>query len=148
MSHEIRTPLNAIVGYSDLLEDDVKAKNFESSSQMTSYLKEGVNRLLKLVDNIVEVSLLESGNETIDLAEIDINVIINSNKDYWIKEAKAKSIELTCQLSSGKNTVLGNEEKLLRALNEIIDNAIKYSEEKVKSLFQHFQIWIKELSKF
>ena len=138
MSHEIRTPLNAIVGYSDLLEDDVKAKNFESSSQMTSYLKEGVNRLLKLVDNIVEVSLLESGNETIDLAEIDINVIINSNKDYWIKEAKAKSIELTCQLSSVKNTVLGNEEKLLRALNEIIDNAIKYSEEKSKIVISTF----------
>ncbi|MBK7104402.1 MAG: PAS domain-containing protein [Ignavibacteriae bacterium] len=130
MSHEIRTPLNAIVGYSDLLEDDVKAKNFESSSQMTTYLKEGVNRLLKLVDNIVEVSLLESGNEEIELTEIELNSLINSNKDYWCEQAKPKSINFIFNLSEYEIFIYANEEKLIRAINEIVDNAIKFSNEK------------------
>ncbi len=127
MSHEIRTPLNAIVGYSDLLEDDVKAKNFESSSQMAGYLKEGVNRLLKLVDNIVEVSLLESGNEEIEMIETEINSIINSNLEVWIEEGKEKNIKFEFQLSSNNIIVKANEEKLNKAIKEIIDNAIKFS---------------------
>ncbi|MFZ1288756.1 MAG: ATP-binding protein [Melioribacteraceae bacterium] len=138
MSHEIRTPLNAIVGYSDLLEDDVKAKNFESSAQMTTYLKEGVNRLLKLVDNIVEVSLLESGNEEIELAEIDLNSLINSNKDYWYEEAKVKSIQFSFDLSQNEITIFANEEKLNKAINEIVDNAIKYSNENGKIIISTF----------
>ncbi|MBK8945057.1 MAG: PAS domain S-box protein [Ignavibacteriae bacterium] len=129
MSHEIRTPLNAIVGYSDLLEDDVKAKNFESSTQMTTYLKEGVNRLLKLVDNIVEVSLLESGNEEIELTKIDLNSVINLNQDYWKEQAKIKSINFKFELTPVEIKIYANEEKLNRAINEIVDNAIKYSNE-------------------
>ena len=87
MSHEIRTPLNAIVGYSDLLEDDVKSMNYESSSKMTAFLKDGVNRLLKLVDNIVEVSLLESGNQEIELDKINLNHIVNANEKIWREQA-------------------------------------------------------------
>ncbi|MCB0743258.1 MAG: PAS domain S-box protein [Ignavibacteriae bacterium] len=130
MSHEIRTPLNAIVGYSDLLEDDVKAKNYESSSQMTGYLKEGVSRLLKLVDNIVEVSLLDSGNEEIVLAPMEINKIIKSNKDVWQELAKSKKLQLVYNLSPEEITIVACEEKLDRAVKEIMDNAIKYSLEK------------------
>lgn len=127
MSHEIRTPLNAIVGYSDLLEDDVKAKNFESSSQMTGYLKEGVNRLLKLVDNIVEVSLLESGNEEIELQALEINSIVNSNSEVWIEEAAQKNLKFEFQLSSKEIIIKADEEKLNKAIKEIVDNAIKFS---------------------
>jgi PAS domain S-box-containing protein len=129
MSHEIRTPLNAIVGYSDLLEDDVKAKNFESSQQMAVYLKEGVNRLLKLVDNIVEVSLLESGNEEIELVETEINAIVNSNKEVWIEKGKSKNIKFEFQISINKIIVKANEEKLNKAIKEVVDNSIKFSNE-------------------
>ncbi len=129
MSHEIRTPLNAIVGYSDLLEDDVKQMNYESSTQMTTFLKEGVNRLLKLVDNIVEVSLLESGNEDIKLESANLNEIINSNKKLWIEEAKSKNLRIHFDLVNEEIYAKINAEKLDKAVKEIVDNAIKYNVE-------------------
>ncbi|MDX1701165.1 MAG: HAMP domain-containing sensor histidine kinase, partial [Melioribacteraceae bacterium] len=129
MSHEIRTPLNAIVGYSDLLEDDVKTMNYESSSRMTAYLKEGVNRLLKLVDNIVEVSLLESGNEEFELDRINLNKFINENSSTWIDEAKLKNVRIDFNLCNSNLEIEVNEEKLERAVKELVENAIKYNKE-------------------
>ncbi|MCP5064232.1 MAG: PAS domain-containing sensor histidine kinase [Ignavibacteriae bacterium] len=127
MSHEIRTPLNAIVGYSELLEDDVKAEDYESSTEMTSYLKDGVNRLLNLVDNIVEVSLLESGNAEIELSKISLNNIINTNKKKWNDLAEANGIEIDYNINDKEIYVKANTEKLAKALKEIISNAIKYN---------------------
>ncbi len=127
MSHEIRTPLNAIVGYSDLLEDDVREMNYESSAKMTSYLKEGVNRLLKLVDNIVEVSLLESGNEDITLDEVSLNKIISGNVEEWQEKALLRNVEFHFDLNNREPIIEANEEKLERAIKEIVDNAIKYN---------------------
>jgi len=129
MSHEIRTPLNAIVGYSDLLEDDVKEMNYESSSKMAMYLKEGVNRLLKLVDNIVEVSLLDSGNEEFILDSINLNKFIDENKSVWVEQAKLRGVEIEFNLNPVELNVEVNEEKLGRALKELIENAIKYNRE-------------------
>lgn len=127
MSHEIRTPLNAIVGYSDLLEDDVKQMNYESSTQMTTFLKDGVNRLLKLVDNIVEVSLLESGNEDIKLEKINLNEVILSNKNLWIEQAKSKNLKIHFDLKSEVIFAKIDRDKLEKAIKEIVDNAIKYN---------------------
>ena len=127
MSHEIRTPLNAIVGYSELLEDDVKAEDYESSTEMTSYLKDGVNRLLNLVDNIVEVSLLESGNAEIELSKISLNNIINTNKKKWNNLAEANGIKIDYTINDKEIYVNANTEKLAKALKEIISNAIKYN---------------------
>lgn len=127
MSHEIRTPLNAIVGYSDLLEDDVKEMNYESSAKMTSYLKEGVSRLLKLVDNIVEVSLLESGNEDITLDKVYLNNIITSNRDEWTENGKLRNVEFTFDLDEDNHIISADEEKLEHAVKEIVENSIKYN---------------------
>lgn len=139
MSHEIRTPLNAIVGYSDLLEDDVKSMNYESSAQMTTYLKDGVNRLLKLVDNIVEVSLLESGNQDIALSSIDLNRLINDNMESWSVQANLNSIKISTELCKNEIIIEANEEKLERALKEIVDNAIKYNIENGKIVLSTFE---------
>jgi PAS domain S-box-containing protein len=130
MSHEIRTPLNAIVGYSDLLEDDVKAMNYESSAKMTTYLKDGVNRLLKLVDNIVEVSLLESGNQDFSLDNVNLNQILLSNKNIWTEQAALSNLALKYELCNSDIFIEANEDKLDRALKELVDNAIKYNQEK------------------
>ena len=139
MSHEIRTPLNAIVGYSDLLEDDVKSMNYESSSKMTAFLKDGVNRLLKLVDNIVEVSLLESGNEEIELDKVNLNYIVNANESLWKEQAGLKNINVYSQLSENDLYIEANEEKLERAIKELVDNAIKYNKDQGKVIIATYE---------
>ena len=139
MSHEIRTPLNAIVGYSDLLEDDVKSMNYESSSKMTAFLKDGVNRLLKLVDNIVEVSLLESGNEEIELDKVNLNYIVNANESLWKEQAGLKNINVYSQLSENDLYIEANEEKLERAIRELVDNAIKYNKDQGKVIIATYE---------
>ncbi len=139
MSHEIRTPLNAIVGYSDLLEDDVKSMNYESSSKMTGFLKDGVNRLLKLVDNIVEVSLLESGNQEIELDRVNLNYIVNANEKVWKEQAGLKNIKVYFQLSESSLHIEANEEKLERAIKELVDNAIKYNKEQGKVILSTYE---------
>lgn len=139
MSHEIRTPLNAIVGYSDLLEDDVKSMNYESSSKMTAFLKDGVNRLLKLVDNIVEVSLLESGNQEIEIDRVNLNYIINSNEKAWKEQAKLTNLDVYFQLSENNLIIEANEEKLERAIKELVDNAIKYNKDQGKVILATFE---------
>ncbi len=132
MSHEIRTPLNAIVGYSELLEDDVKTQDYEASTEMTSHLKDGVKRLLNLVDNIVEVSLLESGNFEMELENIDVKNIIIHNKDKWIKQGKNKNIKFEFEISQKNLSISANKEKLEKALTEVVFNAVKYNVENGK----------------
>ncbi len=139
MSHEIRTPLNAIVGYSDLLEDDVREMNYESSSKMTAYLKEGVNRLLKLVDNIVEVSLLESGNQDFKLDSIKLNNLLVENREIWNNQAVLRDLELHYELSESDLVIEANEEKLERAVKEIVENAIKYNQKNGRIIISTYE---------
>ena len=96
---------------------------------MTAYLKDGVNRLLKLVDNIVEVSLLESGNEDIKLDKVNINQLLNSLEEGWKEQAILRNIKLSFELEKDESIIEANEEKLERAIKEIVDNSIKYNTE-------------------
>ena len=132
MSHEIRTPLNAIVGYSELLEDDVKAQDYESSTEMTSHLKDGVKRLLNLVDNIVEVSLLESGNFEMEFENVDVKEVVLKNKNKWLQQGKNKNISFEFNVCESDLIILANEEKLSKALTEVVFNAVKYNIENGK----------------
>jgi two-component system sensor histidine kinase VicK len=106
---------------------------------MTTYLKDGVNRLLKLVDNIVEVSLLESGNQDIALSSIDLNRLINDNMESWSVQANLNSIKISTELCKNEIIIEANEEKLERALKEIVDNAIKYNIENGKIVLSTFE---------
>ena len=96
---------------------------------MTTYLKEGVNRLLKLVDNIVEVSLLESGNEEFELKKINLNTFIKENNSDWVDQAKLRNVQIDLNLSHTNLFVEVNEEKLERAIKELVENAIKYNKD-------------------
>ena len=127
MSHEIRTPLNAIVGYSDLLEDDLKTYNYESLPEIAQLLKEGVNRLLSLVDNIVEVSILESGSYDFDIAIYNANSIVKSvYQDQFVK-AVSKGVSLEIHLDENASYLEIDEVKFRKAMGMLVDNAIKYN---------------------
>ncbi len=127
MSHEVRTPLNAIVGYAELLEDDLMNQNISSALEMINYLREGVDRLLLLVDNIVEVSLLESGMDDLDLMEIDLNGLVKDVTNDFDKSKKNLFVQPIILLCSSKLIAKTDEEKFRKIMQVLLDNAVKYN---------------------
>ncbi|MEI7812230.1 MAG: PAS domain-containing sensor histidine kinase [Ignavibacteria bacterium] len=128
MSHEIRTPLNAIVGYSELIEDDVKSGSVESAIELFPYLKEGFNRLLSFVDNILEVSLIQSGETEFDMSLHKVSYILESVYHKMMNMAVDKTMSFDIDIEDDELLVNTDIHKLDKIITVLVDNAIKYTD--------------------
>ena len=124
MSHEIRTPLNAIVGFSELLSED--DKTLEDKQEYIRIIKSNNELLLKLIEDILNLSRIESG--ALELNETAIN-LEQTFKD--IAETHRlnldEHVKLTCTVPPNNTVCLTDEGKLVQILNNLIANAIKFT---------------------
>lgn len=127
MSHEIRTPLNAVVGYSDLLQDDIDDKEYDSLPELIGALKDGVSRLLSLVENVVEVSMIESGDLKIEPERTFINAILKNACSNLQKEADRQSITFDFDLMENEHPIFVDPLRIEKVFFELIHNSIKYN---------------------
>ena len=134
MSHEIRTPLNAIVGYADLLEDDIINKDYQNVAEMSVFLKDGVNRLLNLVENILEVAKLESGEDDLDFESVSVNSLIRTYFESQQNILEQRNIGVDFRLSTENPQIKTDESKFKKIMLELIDNSIKYNKPNGKIL--------------
>ena len=128
MSHEIRTPMNAIVGYSQML--------LNSSSNDSNVLKNDIkhirsagNSLLDIINNILDISKIESGNETLDMKIYSLSSIVMELTS--IIEARLSNKPVKLIIDVDKNTpkeLYGDSTKLFQILLNILTNSIKYTE--------------------
>ena len=127
MSHEIRTPMNGIIGFSELL----KESNL-TTDQMEDYIsiihKSG-ERMLNTVNNIVEISKIETEPVRVLNGEFKIIETCTEIVNVLDKKAKEKNNTLTFKNQSGfeELTIITDEALLVSSLNQIINNAIKYT---------------------
>ncbi len=127
MSHEIRTPANAIMGYSEIIADAAKEGDFETVNEITSSLKDVLNRILNLFNNIVEVSEIEAGEISIEKEVIDCNKILRSVHNKKIDEAKKKGLNFYLVFEKGGLYINADWVKLERIVQSLIENSIKYT---------------------
>ena len=127
MSHEIRTPLNAVVGYSDLLRDDINDQEYDALPELIGALKEGVNRLLALIDNVVDASMIESGELKIEPERTFVNTIVSSVCSGLSHEADKKEVTYDFDLTEKEQPIFVDPIRLEKVIYEIISNAIKYN---------------------
>lgn len=127
LSHEIRTPMNAIVGYADLLSEETEAENF---GQYINMITSNTESLLHLIENIIELSRLESG-EQIDLFDtIDLQGTIETIYNENVEKFTTKGLTLTMQWETGTiETLRTNTAKFKQIFNLLLDNALKYTEQ-------------------
>lgn len=93
MSHEIRTPMNGILGFVKLLEDtNVSEKNYKN---YIGYVKKSSDRLLDTINDIIEISKIESKEATLNLTEVDLNETINFLFGFFQPAAREKVFSLT-----------------------------------------------------
>ncbi len=128
MSHEIRTPMNGILGFTELLKEPDLSDD-QRNSFMDIIEKSG-ERLLNIINDIIDISKIESGLMKIKYSEINVNEYLNQILAFFIPEADAKNIKLTCSPGLLKNEAYlkTDGEKLHAILTNLVKNALKYTE--------------------
>ena len=125
MSHEIRTPLNAIVGFSQLIES---SDTLEEAKENAKDIVDASNILLNMFSNIIDIYQLESKQLVVKNEPYDFNEEINSFLDLFEEQAKSKKLILIRDIDLTIPKLTGDINIIKKALVNIIDNAIKYSE--------------------
>ena len=128
MSHELRTPLNAILGFSQILEMDATDEKTRSNTQE---IIDAGNHLLTLIEEILDLSKVETGNVELSIEKIGLNEILN-NALYLINPiAEKHSIQIENKVSTSFN-INANEMRFKQVLLNILSNAIKYNSKQGK----------------
>ncbi len=128
MSHEIRTPLNAIVGFSQLLiERDLPKEKKERYSHL---ITENGDYLMKLISDILDVSMIESGHLNIIKSRVNLNKVLNqvySIHNEILQTKGANKFELLLEIPAKTTYIDADEMRLKQVIFNLIGNAIKYT---------------------
>ena len=124
ISHELRTPLNGIIGFSNLLEEELEnTKHLEFAKR----IKLSGNRLFKFSETALLITQLKVQNKKMELYPLPIGETFN---ELWISHSEKvfqKELELEFSIEEGANIIMGNVGLVKKCFENILDNAIKYS---------------------
>ena len=125
MSHEIRTPLNTIIGFSELAQDGI---NPPKTRDYLSQISENGKWLLEIINNILDISKIESGKMKLEHIPFSLHEIFMHCQALILQKASEKGLSLYCyaEPSIGK-TLLGDPVRLRQALINILSNAVKFT---------------------
>jgi len=127
MSHEIRTPMNGILGFTSLLQEpDLSG---EEQKHYIDIIQKSGDRMLNTVNDIIEISKIETGQVSLTLSEVKINIVLEHLYDFFKHEAENKRIQLFLNndLPADESIIKTDELKIDSILTNLIKNAIKYS---------------------
>lgn len=130
MSHEIRTPMTAILGYTDLLADEVDAplERAERLDYITTIRRNG-EHLLALINDILDVSKIEAGKMTIEQVPAQPSRLLEDVRELMLVKAQAKGIRLDVRCQDGlPATIMSDPVRLKQILVNLVSNAIKFTE--------------------
>jgi len=127
MSHEIRTPMNGIIGFAEMLSNEELTA--EKRSHYTKIIRDSCNQLLVIINDILDISILETGNLKLNITEVHLNSFIMELFSDFRSKSNNKKINLhtykdlkdsNCLLKTDKN-------RLHQILNNLMSNAYKFT---------------------
>ena len=127
MSHDIRTPMNAILGYAQLMEDELKGKDMPETSEHLEKLKQSGNLLLSIINNVLDMAKIESGKMEINENYGRLGAIRQSLFEIFEDEAKKKNLALHYTINVEHEHILTDTTKVKEIFVNILGNAIKYT---------------------
>jgi two-component system phosphate regulon sensor histidine kinase PhoR len=128
VSHELRTPISSIKGYAEtLLEGALNDK--DNAKDFVEIIYRDSERLAQLIDDILDLSKIESDKMKIALLATDVKGVLERSIAIMAKQAKAKSIDMKLELGTSLPKILADESRLSQVLINLLDNAIKYTKE-------------------
>ena len=129
VSHELRTPLTSIKGYTDLLLSGAAGDNSEIQAEFLGIIQLSTTRLSNLINDILDISRIESGTLKIKHEPIDYRHLVADTLRLMKAAADAKDVSMDAALPETIPPVRGDADKVTQVLTNLVSNAIKYTPE-------------------
>ena len=141
-SHELRTPLTGMAMSIDLLIETAQAKLSENEQALLETAQEDVQRLRELVNDLLDLSKIESGKIDMNRSATAVDQLIEKAIDLLQIQADNKKIELTSQIADNLPAVNADFNKVTWVLTNLIANALRYAKEKIEITAKSHGSWI------
>ena len=129
MSHELRTPMQLVLGYAALLLGGHRGPLTPEQVEDIGYIQLGADRMLTLVEQMLELSQLDAGQMQLATEPVDLAEIIEEVRRDVAPQVKAKALDLSVDLPPSLPVVIGDPDRLRQIVLILVDNAVKFTEE-------------------
>jgi two-component system, cell cycle sensor histidine kinase PleC len=128
MSHELRTPLNTIIGFSKLLaQQETRKQSDQEVMEYAHLIQDAASHLLAVINDILDISKIQSGKYTLNNREIDLDEIINTCAQSLKLTAQEADITIETAVALEVPMVKGDAVKLRQIFTNLVSNAIKFT---------------------
>ncbi|MBU0665289.1 MAG: response regulator [Proteobacteria bacterium] len=128
MSHELRTPLNSIIGFSDVLQEQMAGELNEQQEEYVNYILTSGKHLLSLINDILDLSKVESGKMELDPSPFLLPEALNGALSMFKEKAMKHGLSLTLEIEPDADTQIeADKRKLKQILFNLLSNAVKFT---------------------
>jgi signal transduction histidine kinase len=128
MSHELRTPLAAIIGYGELLSDEITGPVNDEQKRQLGRIRSSANHLLSIIDEILTLARMEAGKEKVEIRDVDISELMDSVASMAEPLASAKGLAFKMEIEPPELSIRTDPVKLRQVLLNLLSNAVKYTD--------------------
>jgi PAS domain S-box-containing protein len=129
VSHELRTPLTAIKESIAIVTDGTAGSLNDEQKDFLEMSKKNVDRLARLINDVLDYQKLESGKQEFNFKENDLNEIIKETQSIMITVAKERGLDIILNLDNDLPRIQCDRDKIIQVLTNLISNAIKFTED-------------------
>ncbi|MDI6844292.1 MAG: HAMP domain-containing sensor histidine kinase [Anaerosomatales bacterium] len=126
VSHELRTPLNSVIGFSDLLLRGYAGELNEEQRRQVAMVRDAGEHLLAIVEQVLEVAGIESGEVPIEIASFDAVELVREVVEMLLPEAHRKGLDVAAETPSEQVLMLSDRTKVKQILMNLVGNAVKF----------------------
>ena len=123
MSHEIRTPLNAIIGFTSVLPD---LQGDEERRELINLIQENNQKLLRIIDDVMNISKIESGKEQLVMTTFELNDTLRSVVDTHTPKVQP-GVHVSTMFAQGAMSITTDLNRLTEVMNHLVNNAVKFT---------------------
>jgi signal transduction histidine kinase len=145
MSHELRTPLQSIIGYTEVVIEELKLVNDDAHINDLQRVINNSERLLKLINGVLDLAKIEAGGMDLDLTQVKLSRLVDEALGAVVPLLEKNAIRLRVDVDDGELLPVADPEKLLHILINLLGNAIKFAphgEVEVQAYHRPEQIFI------
>jgi signal transduction histidine kinase len=128
VSHELRTPLTSIIGYTEMIQRGVYGPPGEALREPLGFMRQSSMTLLRLINDLLDLSRAEAGHLEIDLAPVSVLNAVANVVGQLQPQISERGLNFDFVVPPGLSPVMGNQARLEQVLRNLLSNALKFTE--------------------